>query len=54
MFTKYDKAGAGIIGAAIGAIVGYFLGFDVEATGGLTAAATAFLVWLVPNKPATP
>ena len=37
MLTKYDKAGAGVIGAAIGAIISHFTGLDVEAAGGLTA-----------------
>jgi hypothetical protein len=50
MFTKFDKAGAGAIGAALGAIIGWYAGWPPELVTTSAAGFAAGLTWLVPNK----
>lgn len=53
MFTSVDKAVTAVVMGALSLanlFFGFNLGFDPEMLSGLIAAATPFLVWLVPNK----
>ena len=51
MFTAYDKAAAGAIGAAITTVIASLTTLDPEVVGAIGTLITAGLVWLVPNKP---
>ena len=50
MFTKFDKAGAAVIAAAVGSIAAHFLGLDVETSAALVTVLAGALTWVVPNK----
>lgn len=50
MFTKYDKAGAAVIGGAITAVLGEFTELSPEALAAIGTLITTALVWLIPNK----
>lgn len=52
MFTRYDKAGAAVIGGAISAILGAVTDLDGEALAAIGTLITTALVWLIPNKTA--
>ena len=54
MFTRYDKAGAGVLGSGLGAVKGHFIGLDEAATAALVTVLTSVFVFLVPNKEARP
>lgn len=57
MNTAYNKAVVASIGAlvAIGSALGWNLSFlTPETQAALASAITALLVYLIPNKPATP
>lgn len=52
--TRYNKFWVALLMAAfafIRAYTGFDFGFDEGTANTVIAAATAFLVWLVPNKP---
>lgn len=50
MFTRYDKAGAAAIGAAITTVIATMTTLDPETATALGVLITAGLTWLVPNK----
>ena len=50
MFTKYDKAAAAAIGAAVTSILAAVTTLDPDVIGAVGTLVTAGLVWLVPNK----
>lgn len=50
MFTRYDKAGAAVIAAAVGSVVSHFMGLDAEMAAALVTVLTGVLTWAVPNK----
>ena len=50
MFTKYDKAGAAVIAAAIGSLLSHFLDLDAEMAAATVTVLTGILTWAVPNK----
>ena len=52
MFTKFDKAGAAAIGAAITALVTAFTTLDPATVTQIGVVITTFLTWLVPQKEA--
>ena len=52
MFTKYDKAGAAAIGAAIGSVAAAFTNFSTEQDAAIVVVITMILTWWVPNKEA--
>jgi len=51
MFSRYDKAAAGVIGGALAAIIGVLLDLSPEMVVSFSGALTGLLVYLVPNKP---
>ena len=54
MISKYDKAGAAAIGAALTSVLAAMTNLDPEVIAAIGTLVTAGLVWLVPNKaPAT-
>lgn len=52
MFTAYDKAAAGAIGAAVTTIIAALTTLDSEVVGAIGTLVTTGLVWLVPNRAA--
>ena len=50
MLTRYDKAGAAAIGAALTSIVGAVTVLDPEVVASIGVLVTASLTWLVPNR----
>ena len=52
MFTAYDKAAAGAIGAAVTSALAALTTLDPEVIGAVGTLLTAGLIWLVPNRPA--
>ncbi|NIA67760.1 hypothetical protein HBA54_04080 [Pelagibius litoralis] len=53
MFTKYDKAAAGAIAAALTGVLAAVTTLDPDVVAAIGTLATAFLVYLVPNKGAS-
>lgn len=49
-FTRFDKAGAAAIGAAVTTVIGTLTSLDPETVAALGILITAGLTWLVPNK----
>lgn len=54
MLTRYDKAGAGMLGSGLGAMIGHFIGLDEATTAAMVTVLTALFVFLVPNLEARP
>ncbi len=52
MLSRYDKAGAGVLGSGLGAVVGYCAGPDEATTAAMVTVLTTLFVFLVPNKEA--
>ena len=50
MFTKYDKAGAAAIGAAITSVIAATTTLEPEVVGSIGVLVTALLAYIVPNK----
>ena len=50
MFTRYDKAGAGVLGSGLGAVIGHIAGLDEATSAALVTVITTLFVFLVPNK----
>ena len=51
MFTRFDKAGAAAIGAALTTVIAAFWPeLGVEVTGAVGVLLTAILTYAVPNK----
>lgn len=50
MFTKFDKAGAAAIGAAITTVIATMTFLDPEVVGAIGVLVTFGLTWLIPNK----
>ena len=50
MFSRYDKAGAAAIGAALTSIIGTVTVLDPEVVASIGVLITAGMTWLVPNK----
>ena len=50
MFTKFDKAGAGAIAAAVTGLLAHFTTMDAELITAIGTVLTAVLVYAVPNK----
>ncbi len=50
MFTRFDKAAAAAIGAAITTVIGAATVLDPEVVASIGVLVTAGLTWLVPNK----
>ena len=50
MFTRFDKAAAAAIGAAITTVVGTVTVLNPEVVASIGVLVTAGLTWLVPNK----
>lgn len=50
MFTAYDKAAAGAVGAAVTTVIAALTTLDGEVVGAIGTLVTAGLVWLVPNR----
>lgn len=52
MFTRYDKAG--VLGSALGAVIGHFAGLDEATTAAVAMVLTTLLVFFVKNKETQP
>lgn len=50
MLTKYDKAGAAAIGAAITTVIATMTTLDLETVAALGTLITVGLTFIVPNK----
>ena len=48
--TRFDKAAAAAIGAAITTVIGTMTDLDPEAVAAIGVLITTGLTWLVPNK----
>lgn len=52
MLTKYDKAAAAAIGAALATVIAAFYPMDMQMQGAVTLVLSGVLTWIVPNKEA--
>lgn len=50
MLTKYDKAGAAAIGAALATLIVGMYPMGIEMQGALTVVLSGGLAWAFPNK----